>query len=403
MELARYQFSLAVESGNSCPNNWMKPRAPVAKFDKYLLSQLIVLFGFFTLVLVMIYWINRAVILFDQLIANGHSALVFLEFSALTMPSVIHLVLPFSAFAASLYCANRLAADSELVVVQSTGYSPFRLARPVLFFGVIVGLMFAVLAHFLTPASAVRLKDRQTELAQNASARLLQEGKFFHPAKGITFFIGRIDVEGTLNDIFLDDQRASDYKSTFAAKTAHLVNDADRTLMVMTDGISQTLTIPGQNLTSTRFDELVFDLNSLLAQTVQRTVSAHEMSTPALFQFQSETPSAAPQEVANMLREAHGRFAQSIFCVISALVGFSAILMGGFSRFSLWKQIVAAIVVLIIIKVFDNVLVDKAGQDPALWPLVYVSSAIGAVFVLLMLWISSNLTLFTRRFTPVSG
>ena len=30
-----------------------------------------VLFGFFSLVLVLVYWINRAVVLFDQLIADG--------------------------------------------------------------------------------------------------------------------------------------------------------------------------------------------------------------------------------------------------------------------------------------------------------------------------------------------
>ena len=48
----------------------------MGKFDRYLFSQLMVLFGFFSLVLVMVYWINRAVVLFDQLIANGQSAIV---------------------------------------------------------------------------------------------------------------------------------------------------------------------------------------------------------------------------------------------------------------------------------------------------------------------------------------
>ncbi|MGI9390181.1 MAG: LPS export ABC transporter permease LptF, partial [Boseongicola sp.] len=49
----------------------------MGKFDKYLLAQLLWLFGFFALVLVLVYWVNRAVILFDQLIANGQSAAVF--------------------------------------------------------------------------------------------------------------------------------------------------------------------------------------------------------------------------------------------------------------------------------------------------------------------------------------
>ena len=100
-----------------------------------MLSQLLALFGFFSLVLVAVYWINRAVGLFDKLIGDGQSSLVFLEFSLLTLPFVIRLVLPISAFAATVYVTNRLTSESELVVMQATGFSAFRLARPVLYFG----------------------------------------------------------------------------------------------------------------------------------------------------------------------------------------------------------------------------------------------------------------------------
>ena len=73
----------------------------MAKFDRYMLSQLMVLFGFFSLILVLIYWINRAVVLFDQLIADGQSFNVFLEFSALSLPSVIQLAMPLAGFSQS--------------------------------------------------------------------------------------------------------------------------------------------------------------------------------------------------------------------------------------------------------------------------------------------------------------
>ena len=51
-----------------------------------MLSQLLLLFGFFSLVLVSVYWINRAISLFDQLIGDGQTALVFLEFTLLALP-----------------------------------------------------------------------------------------------------------------------------------------------------------------------------------------------------------------------------------------------------------------------------------------------------------------------------
>ena len=101
----------------------------LARIDRYLLSQFLQFFGFFALVLVGVYWINKAVDLFDQLIGDGQSALVFLEFSLLTLPTVIKLVLPVAAFVATVYGTNRLITESELVVMQATGYSGFRLAR----------------------------------------------------------------------------------------------------------------------------------------------------------------------------------------------------------------------------------------------------------------------------------
>ena len=108
------------------------------RFDRYLLTQLLAVFGFFALVLVLVYWVNRAVALFDHLIGDGQTALVFLEFSVLTLPNVIRVVLPIAAFAAAVFVANRLTQDSEMVVMQATGFSSFRLARPVLIFGLFV-------------------------------------------------------------------------------------------------------------------------------------------------------------------------------------------------------------------------------------------------------------------------
>ena len=69
----------------------------MSRYDRYVLSQFLLFFGFFALVLVAVFWINRAVVLFDRLIGDGQSALVFLEFTALTLPNLIRMVLPMAA------------------------------------------------------------------------------------------------------------------------------------------------------------------------------------------------------------------------------------------------------------------------------------------------------------------
>ena len=130
------------------------------RFDRYMLSQLMVVFGFFALVLVMVYWVNASVSLFDELITDGHSARIFLEFSLLSLPGVIALVLPMAAFGAAVYVTNRMSNESEMTVLQAGGLSPWRLGRPVLVFGLLIALMMSVLTHALVPASVAQLRER---------------------------------------------------------------------------------------------------------------------------------------------------------------------------------------------------------------------------------------------------
>src|SRR5690606_3944447 len=69
--MARYEVAPPARSARLAAAGAAGDRADggcVARFDRYLLSQLMVLFGFFALILVSIYWVNRAVALFDQLI-----------------------------------------------------------------------------------------------------------------------------------------------------------------------------------------------------------------------------------------------------------------------------------------------------------------------------------------------
>ncbi|MFT7145928.1 MAG: lipopolysaccharide export system permease protein, partial [Yoonia sp.] len=238
----------------------------LAKFDRYMLSQLMVLFGFFSLILVLIYWINRAVVLFDQLIADGQSFNVFLEFSALSLPSVIQIAMPLASFAATIYVTNRMSTESELTVMQGAGYSPFRLARPVLYFGLIVALFMSVLTHFLVPMSISRLAERQTNIAQNASARLLTEGQFLEPANGVTFYIREITPSGALSDIFLSDVRSPNRQVTYTASQAFLVREQDSSQLVMIDGLIQTYTASDQRLFTTTFDDFAFNISALTGE-----------------------------------------------------------------------------------------------------------------------------------------
>jgi lipopolysaccharide export system permease protein len=358
------------------------------------------LFGFFALVLVMVYWINRAVVLFDQLIADGQSASVFLEFTALSLPAVVGMALPLAAFAASVYVTNRMTTDSELVVVQATGFSPFRLARPVLYFGLIVAVLMSILTHFLVPLSTSRLNVRLAEISQNVTARLLTEGQFIEPADGITVYIREITPAGELRDIFLSDLRNPEAQVIYTAAQAYLVRNDGGAQLVMIDGLAQTLRTRDDRLFTTSFTDFAYDLGSLIAAPLGKGRTSRELSTTQLLHPSPALATETRRTMPELIAEGHDRFAQALLGAVAALIGFSALIVGGFSRFGVWRQIVVAILLIIMIKGIESVGLNAARANPALWFAAYVPALTGAACVWFLLFLTSRPMLFRRRPRP---
>jgi len=373
----------------------------VARFDRYLLSQLMVFFGFFALVLVMVYWVNQAVLLFDRLIADGQSAAVFLEFTALSLPNVIRVVLPVAGFAASVYATNRLSSESELVVVQAMGFSSFRLARAVLVFGLIVALLTGILANILVPISETRLKERSVEIKNNITARFLTEGEFLHPTDGITFYIREITPEGELKDVFMSDNRDENNQVIYTAKNAFLVREETGPKLVMFDGMAQTLDPKSNRLFTTSFSDFSYDIGGLVDNNAPNRSRISEISTRDLIFPTPELLAKTGYNTAMLVYSGHKRIAQPLLAIVMALIGFSTLLVGSFSRFGVVRQIIAAILIIVLIRVLDSVLTEFVRRDETLWWLLYVPVLVGFLVTALLLWMSERpgriKRLFQRR------
>ena len=84
------------------------------------------------------------------------------------------------------------------------------------------------------------------------------------------------------------------------------------------------------------------------------------------------------------------------------MIGFAALLVGGYSRFGVWRQIIGAIVALILVQ-----MVTQAGQgvvrtDATRWPLAYAGPLVGLMIGLLLILMSARPALFRLRRRAVS-
>ncbi|RKF17284.1 LPS export ABC transporter permease LptF [Roseovarius spongiae] len=361
-----------------------------------MLSQFMVLFGFFALVLVAIFWINKAVRMFDRLISDGQSAWIFLEFTALTLPGVIAVVLPIAAFAAAVYVTNRLSTESELTVMQATGFSPWRLARPVLFFGLIVALMMSLLTHFLVPASLRQLEERKVEVSRNVTAKLLTPGEFLHPTSGVTFYIRDITPEGELRNVFLSDRRDPDNIATYTSSRAYLVQRDGATKLVMLNGLAQTLRATGDRLFTTHFDDFSYDISKLVTANAMNPDRVGFAGTAELILHPERVAERTGAQLGVVVSEGHNRFEQALFCIVGTLVGFATLLLGGYSRFGVWRQIMTAIVLLVCIKIIESAVTGPVLSAPQMWPILYLPSLVGVILAAMLLHLGANPGLLRR-------
>lgn len=366
-----------------------------------MLSQLLALFGFFSLVLVAVYWVNRAVGLFDQLIGDGQTALVFVEFSLLTLPNVIRLVLPISAFAACLYAVNRLMQESELVVMQATGFSAFRLARPVVFFGFCVCVMQLLLTNLLVPMSQTRLAERSAEISENITARFLNEGRFMHPASGVTLYIRQISPLGELNDLFLSDERSPQTATVYTARQALIVRGEAAPRLVMLDGMAQTMSRDGRRRISvTRFADFTLDLGAIIGTSAGRLQSLRELATPELLRASAETAERTGASRAALLEEGHSRLAGPLLGLAAPLLGFAAMMLGGFSRFGLWRQMGGAVLLIIALQMLNTSASGAALRSENGWPALYAAPLFGVLAAGGLLWIAQRPRRLRRAAVP---
>ena len=369
----------------------------MSRFDRYLFTQYFLMFGFFSLILLFIYWINKAIALFDNLISDGQTFLVFLEFSILTIPPIIPIVAPLAAFAAAIFVTNRLKNDSELTIMQATGFSPLRLSRSIFLFGLVVTIILMIISHYLIPKSNNILLKRQNEVASSLNAKLLKVGSFIHPQNGVTFYIGGISTSGVIEDVFVLDERNKDREIIVTSKSGYLITNNNNPILVLKDGIVQNYDLKSTNLSTIHFQDLSYDLTSWsVKERMSKSKLLLTYSSFDLFKDPELVSILTDSSPISVLEELHSRILTPLLALIAALIGFSALMIGDYSRFGASKQISVGIIILILIKLSESYGNELMLKSQGNWLALYLPLLIGILIFSFMMLLASNQKLLGR-------
>ena len=102
---------------------------------------------------------------------------------------------------------NKLGSDSEIIVMNAAGVSPWRLLRPFLAAALVVSLLVSFIAAWGSPRSLRALREWAAQVRADILTNIVQPGRFTTVSGNLTFHIADRKPNGLLVGIFVDDRR----------------------------------------------------------------------------------------------------------------------------------------------------------------------------------------------------
>jgi lipopolysaccharide export system permease protein len=313
-------------------------------------------------------WLTQTVRFLDLIINRGLPLTTALYLLSLLVPELLIILLPAALFIASLFVYWRLGVDSELVVLRSAGMSPWQLARPALVTAIATTLCCYWLGASLAPHANRAFAGLTTELRNDFSQVLIQEGVFTEATPGLTVYTRARTADGALAGVVVYDQRPGQPQTIYTASRGLITGGPTGPAILLEDGTLQQRQSKKDPPSILTFDRTLVqigagDSTARAAQPRPQWMTFEQLVRP------EETIDGATR--IRYRTEMHWRLSQPLFALAYVTVGLASLLIGGVGRRAqFWRSIVAVLLVCAM-QASAYAVLGATIRESALWPLLY--------------------------------
>ena len=221
-------------------------------------------FGAFLVVLISltaVIWVTQALRDIDLMTSQGQTILVFVGITGLIIPLLVLVIAPIALLIAVAHTLNKMSTDSEIIVMNAAGMSPWLLFRSFLSAAIVVSIMVLAISSYAAPKGLRMLRDWLTEVRANVVSTIVQPGRFTAIENGVTIHIRERRNNGQLLGIFLDDRRNPNERMTVVAETGELIDNDNGTFLILQQGVVQNKKVAERDPAMVKFDRYAFDLS----------------------------------------------------------------------------------------------------------------------------------------------
>ena len=233
----------------------------MGSIDKYIFKTTLTAFVMVLVSLTGVIWITQALRDIDLMTGEGQTILTFLGLTSLIIPALVLIISPIALMIAVSHTLNKLATDSEIIVMNAAGFSPFRLFRPFFYATCVVALLVAFISAYLAPDGLRRLKQWSAEITADVLANVLQPGRFAQLDQNLTIRIRERRPGGVLEGVFIDDRRDPAMRVTIVADHGNVIKNDHGSFLVLEKGVLQRFEVSKRDPAMIEFDSNAFDMS----------------------------------------------------------------------------------------------------------------------------------------------
>jgi lipopolysaccharide export system permease protein len=272
--------------------------------------------------LTVVMWFTQAIREFDLITSQRQTVFVFIGITGLLIPLLVMMIAPISLVLAVAHVLNKLSSDSEIIVMNAAGVSPWRLVSPFIAAALVVSLLVSVIAAYVSPLSLRELRDWVTQVRADILTNIVQPGRFATVGGNLTFHIADRRPNGLLLGIFLDDRRDPNEHATYLAEQGEIVKNDTGSFLVLEKGSVQRLEVGQRDPRIVTFDRYAFDLSKFTSGPQAITYNVREKYIWELIWPRAEDALYVAQS-GQYRSELHDRFATPLYPLAFVILAYA--------------------------------------------------------------------------------
>lgn len=291
--------------------------------DRYISRTVLWAFLIILVALTGIIWMTQALRGIDLMTGQGQSILVFLGITGLAIPVLAMIIAPIALLISAMHSLNRLATDSEIIVLNAAGISPWRFLRPFLLATAVVSVLVATLSIYLGPECLRALRRWQAQIGADVLTNILRPGEFSRLG-ALTIRIQGRQPGGLLVGIFIDDQRNPAERINILAERGRVQKNERGSFLVLEDGNLQRFETAKRDPALVAFKSYAFDLsqfsnvNPIIAYGARERTFGELISPPVNDPIFKKNPGEFRSEF-------HDRLFAPLYPLVFILMAFAAL------------------------------------------------------------------------------